>query len=84
MTEIRSGSTALSVPDVGLWVAGGYDGGPIKDTTEIYKDGTWTAGPKLPITMWDHCALQLNSTHSMVIGGKFWIISNYNKNLKCD
>ena len=70
MNEIRSGGAAIETPQ-GLWITGGYDGGPLKDTTEIFdtKTNFWFEGPILPNRLYDHCLVALNDTHSMVIGG---------------
>ena len=44
MSQIRSGSAAINVPN-GLWVSGGYEGGPLKDSSEIGSDlDDWIEG----------------------------------------
>eukprot|EP00095_Tigriopus_kingsejongensis_P006397 maker-scaffold1351_size46012-snap-gene-0.12 protein:Tk06397 transcript:maker-scaffold1351_size46012-snap-gene-0.12-mRNA-1 annotation:"hypothetical protein" len=70
LPEIRSGAAALNVP-AGFWVTGGYEGGPLKATTDIFDDASqsWMAGPEMPNRLYDHCMVQLNETHSAVIGG---------------
>ena len=41
------------------------------DSTETYKNGEWTCGPKLPFKQSDHCQVQYRNTH--IIAGKFEI-----------
>jgi len=56
------GRAASSGDGLGGWlVSGGYnDRMGYTDSTEIYKDGAWTAGPKLPSTLHDHCQVEVN------------------------
>ena len=43
--------------------------GNILDTTEYYNGASWEYGPNMMIARNGHCAVQLNATHTMVIGG---------------
>ena len=42
------------------------------NTTEIFKDGSWTNGPTLPISVSPHrpCATKFNSSHTLITGGR--------------
>jgi len=54
-------SAAASGDGLGGWlVSGGYYDFHYQDSTEIYKDGVWTAGPKLPSELYDHCQVEVN------------------------
>lgn len=70
LSEIRSGAASVNGPE-GLWAAGGYEGGPLKNTSEVFNEAieAWVPGPLLPNPLYDHCMVQLNSTHTAVIGG---------------
>ena len=53
-----------------LWVLGGIGGGSFLSSSEyILLDGSQEDGPDLPTTLAYHAAININETHSMVIGG---------------
>ena len=56
---------------VGMWVTGGRDDRGAHVGTEILASpaGDWAAGPDLPRARDFHCAVQLNDSHSAVVGG---------------
>ncbi len=39
------------------------------ETTLWNEDGTWTAGPNLPMYLMNHCVIQYNDVTSYLIGG---------------
>ena len=48
-----------------------YDGGSIYlDTTELIDQNGSTPGPNLPYTFGYHCSSYMNSTHSIIVGGR--------------
>jgi hypothetical protein len=58
----------------GWWVIGGEGGnGAAANTTEIFKDGVWKAGPEIPpvFDTWTGkpCVVNINDTHTFVAGG---------------
>ena len=56
----------------GWFVTGGWDtNATILATTEVYTTGNgWTAGPKLPIPLFDHCQLLIGET-VYILGNPF-------------
>ena len=38
-------------------------------SSEIYEDGEFKAGPEMPVTVYSHCMVRLNETHSLLTGG---------------
>ena len=53
-----------------LVVVGGRTGGvTTTDTTQIFNGKYWTFGPSLPVSLEQHCAVPLNSSHLMISGG---------------
>ena len=54
-----------------LWVLGGHDGiTTILSSSEyILHDGSQVNGPELPMALWNHAAININETHSMLISG---------------
>jgi len=56
-----------------LWVSGGTAQDMSSLATSQVYDFTmmeWTEGPKLPMAMFGHCKVKLNSTHTLVTGGE--------------
>ncbi len=59
-----------SVVDSATWlVTGGWDGSMVFDTTEVWRDGEFTPGPRLPQPLYGHCQLTVNSSQVLVLGG---------------
>ena len=55
---------------LGGWlVSGGSSRGGYLDSTEIFKDGVWTAGPKLPTKLSNHCQVEVNGK-VIITGGR--------------
>ncbi len=53
----------------GFWVLGGYDGSNRLISSELFQGGTWSAGPDLPMAMYGMCAVQLDSSRTLIAGG---------------
>ena len=51
------------------WVAGGSDLSGSLSTSVLYKNGSWSEGPRLPFATSNHCMVQVNSTHFLLLGG---------------
>jgi Kelch motif. len=43
----------------------------LKNSSEVFNEAieAWVPGPVLPNQLYDHCMVQINSTHTAVIGG---------------
>lgn len=54
------------------WVSGGEDkmGNPLKSSELRWSNGTWGAGPVLPVPITGHCVVQIQRDLSVIIGGK--------------
>jgi hypothetical protein len=53
-----------------LFVTGGSNSGGALSTAEILTDNGWELfSPSLPVTVYLHCMVLLNSTAAMVVGG---------------
>ena len=48
----------------------------LQNTEYIYSNGTVVPGPELPEKIDEHCAVKINSTHSMIITGKMILLVN--------
>ena len=68
--EKKRSYAASIVLDESLWILGGYNSNR-EITTEYISayDGTYEAGPDLPIALHMHSAIKINETTSMLIGG---------------
>jgi hypothetical protein len=54
----------------GWWVSGGFAGGAALASTELLSaEGTWSAGPDLPVAMSGHCAVQIDARRVLLAGG---------------
>ena len=42
---------------------------PLTNTTEIFKNGSFVAGPVMPVAVSGHCMFRVNTTHFMMTGG---------------
>jgi len=61
---------ATVVTPLGLWVTGGWnDGDRYLDTTEIWNNNQSLPHVKLPMAVYSHCLLSLNTTHVLLTGG---------------
>ena len=50
-------------------ISGGYDGNNYLSTSEIFEDGSFKAGPDLPVSVARHCMVMVNETHTVLTGG---------------
>ena len=91
LLEERVSSSSLAVNSNTLWITGGLkntdNAAFALNTTEFIKlDGSVIRGPTLPITVSDHCMIQLNYKQIFLIGGfqngyasnKTWIVDPCN------
>ena len=55
------------------WVTGGYNGVASLSTTEIYNfdNNSFSTGPYLPTSLYNHNLVNVNNTHMVVLGGEF-------------
>ncbi len=62
----RAYASSVTVPLHGWWVLGGFDEIEfgIHVTTEIYRldSDNWNYGPNLPVPLYGHCAVQIDSS----------------------
>jgi hypothetical protein len=81
MSVGRGYAASIVINDNSLWVTGGYtDGfsnGDSASTEYVTMTGT-ILGPDLPMTLYSHAMVAINSTCSMVIGG--YSYDNYDNN----
>ncbi len=71
MKSIRSSAAAAQLQDGKLLVTGGDDGSYSSlNSVEMLTEKGWESNiPSLPVTIWGHCMVTVNSTTVMVIGG---------------
>jgi hypothetical protein len=70
MNSVRSSAAAAQLQDGKLLVTGGYDGSFSLKSAEMLTEEGWESNiPSLPVTVWAHCMVTVNSTTVMVIGG---------------
>ncbi len=69
-----TGASSAVIGGSKLWVTGGeVAASDITDTTEVLDvdaDGSWTAGPELPMALSEHCIVPLDNDKTVVTGGK--------------
>jgi hypothetical protein len=71
MNSVRVEAAAAQLQDGKILVTGGYDAS-LSDlkSAEILTEEGWERNiPSLPVTVWAHCMVTVNSTTVMVIGG---------------
>ena len=56
-------------------VSGGQGESSLLSSTEIFEDGNFVSGPKLPLAVSGHCMLEVNYTHSLLTLGVDGIVS---------
>ena len=59
---------AMATTDQTTFISGGYDGSRLNDFHQL-KGGSWHSLTPLPIKVWYHCLVALNTTHLLNIGG---------------
>ena len=60
----------MATTDQTTFISGGYDGSRIFNDFHQLKDGSWQPLTSLPIKVYFHCLVALNSTHLLNIGGE--------------
>jgi hypothetical protein len=66
----RAYAAAAQLQDGKLLVTGGYDGSDYLSSAEVLTEEGWENNiPSLPVTIWGHCMVTVNSTTVMAIGG---------------
>ena len=69
MSVGREDAASIVLNDNTLWVTGGYGGYLDLASTEYVTVTGTMLGPDLPMALWSHAMVAINSTCSMVIGG---------------
>ena len=68
MSVGRYQATSIVLNDNTLWITGGSNDGLLASTEYVRMTGTMP-GPDMPMALYDHAMVAINSTYSMVIGG---------------
>ena len=68
----RRGAASVVLSNNTLWVTGGQDqsGNDLKTTEFVTKDGQTSQGPELPLALFGHSIVALNSGAFILIGGR--------------
>ena len=69
MSVWRYSAASIVINDNTLWVTGGNSNNGLLASTEYVKMTGTMPGPDLPMVLWFHAMVAINSTCSMVIGG---------------
>jgi hypothetical protein len=70
MNSVRVNAAAAPLQDGQLLVTGGFDFSGSLNSAEMLTEEGWERNiPSLPVTMYAHCMVTVNSTTVMVIGG---------------
>jgi hypothetical protein len=70
MNSVRVYAAAAQLQDGKILVTGGVDGSGSLNSAEMLTEEGWDSNlPALPVTMYGHCMVTVNSTTVMVIGG---------------
>jgi hypothetical protein len=70
MNSARVNAAAAQLTDGRLLVTGGRDGSNVLNSAEVLTKKGWESNiPSLPVGIWYHCMVTVNSTTVMVIGG---------------
>ncbi len=72
MKSVRSSAAAAQLKDGNLLVTGGFDASfsDLNSAEMLTKEGWESNIPALPVTIYGHCMVTVNSTTVMVIGGQ--------------
>ena len=68
MKHKRHFPAASMTDDNSMMVTGGHDGNSRLSSTEIFTDGKWKEGPRMPVKMAGHC--QVTSKKGVVVAGE--------------
>jgi hypothetical protein len=69
MKSVRTYAAAAQLQDGNFLVTGGYDGSDLNSAEMLTEEGWKSNIPSLPVTIQDHCMVNVNSTTVMAIGG---------------
>jgi N-acetylneuraminic acid mutarotase len=69
MNSVREAAAAAQLKDGKLLVTGGYDGSSLNSAEMLTEEGWESNIPSLPVTIYGHCMVTVNSTTVMAIGG---------------
>jgi hypothetical protein len=70
MNSVRVEAAAIQLQDGKLLVTGGHDGSASLNGAEMLTEEGWETNiPNLPVTIYYHCMVTVNSTTVMAIGG---------------
>jgi hypothetical protein len=70
MNSVRVEAAAAQLKDGKLLVTGGYDSSVYHNSAEMLTEEGWESNiPSLPVTIYLHCMVTVNSTTVMAIGG---------------
>jgi hypothetical protein len=70
MNSVRSSAAAAQLQDGKLLVTGGSDASDYLNSSEMLTEEGWESNlPSLPVTIFAHCMITVNSTTVMAIGG---------------
>ncbi len=71
MNSVRVRAAAAQLKDGKLLVTGGADGSAFLKSAEMLTEEGWESNiPSLPVTIYGHCMVTVNSTTVMAIGGR--------------
>ena len=80
MNRHPRGSICFFAPGIKqiFYISGGLDGYEPQSSTEVWDGESWRNDVRLPIPVYDHCLVKINSTHYFLTGGQF-DISNFSR-----
>ncbi len=84
LMEQRHASGFTMRDDGTLWIAGGWSGESSLRSTELVSTWGSTKGPDLPVPLWGHCMLMVNSNTAMITGGKDYPTESWLYDLDAD
>ncbi len=70
LNSVRSGAAAVQLQDGKILLTGGNNASDAINSVEMLTEDGWDSQiPSLPVTVYNHCMVAVNSTTVMVIGG---------------
>jgi hypothetical protein len=69
MNSVRAYAAAAQLQDGKLLVTGGFNGSSLNSAEMLTEEGWESNIPSLPVTIYAHCMVTVNSTTVMAIGG---------------
>ena len=70
LTVQRGSAASVVLSNNTLWVTGGYDQSGKKTTELVTKEGKTSKGPDLPLALYGHAIVAINSDVFILIGGR--------------